>query len=231
MSTDSPSPDDNGALDRFLAATREFARLFSRGSHDVLRGVTDGKAIGTYIERQFQQHLIERGIIQTLGNAAKGIDLPALDTDIKVTSSRQPQSSSPFTSFKQKIEGLGYNLILFVYDKRDTATSCSLSFTAVRYIAKERTADYQTTRGIRDLIASHGNEEDLFAFLIERMIPVDEVTLLEYARRLLAQPPAQGYLTISNALQWRLQYQRVISEDLDGIIALDPGDEVGAHGD
>jgi hypothetical protein len=28
---------------------------------------------------------------------------------------------------------------------------------------------------------------------------------------ILKNPPKQGYLTISNALQWRLQYQRVVS--------------------
>jgi hypothetical protein len=61
------------------------------------------------------------------------------------------------------------------------------------------------------------------------MIPVDEVTLLEYAKSLLAQPPRQGYLTISNALQWRLQYQRVLTEHVEDIIILDPDSEVEGH--
>jgi len=39
--------------------------------------------------------------------------------DIKVTSIRQPQSSCPFKSARQKIYGLGYSLIVFVYDKKD----------------------------------------------------------------------------------------------------------------
>ncbi len=35
----------------------------------------------------------------------------------------------------------------------------------------------------------------------------------------MANPPNIGYLTISNALQWRLQYRRVIEEagKVDGI--------------
>lgn len=33
-------------------------------------------------------------------------------------------------------------------------------------------------------------------------------------------PPEQGYLTISNALQWRLQYARVIAlnNQVDGVV-------------
>ncbi len=148
MSTGPPLPHNQDNLAKFFETTRDFARAFSARSHNVLWGVTDGKAIGTYIEHQFQSHLIGQGIVQTLGNSAKGIDLPALDADIKVTSIRQPQSSSPFQSYKQKIEGLGYNLVLFVYDKQDTATDCFLSFQAVRYIPKERTADYHRTYAV-----------------------------------------------------------------------------------
>ncbi len=37
---------------------------------------------------------------------------------------------------------------------------------------------------------------------------------------LLKKPLGTGYLTISNALQWRLQYSRVIAKagEIDGII-------------
>ncbi len=211
-------------LTSFFEATKEFAREFSASSHNQLRGVTDGKAVGTYIEHRFRDYLASKGIIrlEDFGSSAKGIDLPSLDADIKVTSIRQPQSSSPFKSFKQKIEGLGYNLILFVYEKTDTDTECFLPLRAVRFIRKERTADFQTTKGIRDIITRGGDEEDIFAFLVERMIPVDEITLAQYAKTLLENPPVQGYLTISNALQWRLQYKKVITRTLDGVVNLDP---------
>lgn len=123
----------------------------------------------------------------------------------------------------KKIEGLGYNLMLFVYEKNDTDTQCLLPFVAVRFIPKELTADYQTTKGIRDIIERGGNQDDIFAFLVERMIPVDEITLSQYAQELLQNKPRQGYLTISNALQWRLQYKRVITETLEGIVTPYPG--------
>jgi|GEM_PF-1370219 len=210
-------------LDRLFDSSRQFARSFSERPHNDLRGVTDGKAVGTYVEHEFQQFLIDNKVVepQDIGSSAKGIDLPKLSIDIKVTSIRQPQSSSPFKSFKQKIEGLGYNLILFVYEKTDTATECYIKLLAVRFIPAHRTADYQTTKGILGLIERGGNAEDIFAFLVERMIPVDEDSLMQYAEWLLAHPPTLGYLTISNALQWRLQYRRVITSDLKDVVNLD----------
>jgi hypothetical protein len=42
---------------------------------------------------------------------------------------------------------------------------------------------------------------------------------VQIAGEIIANPPHVGYLTISNALQWRLQYQRVIEQagKVDGI--------------
>lgn len=97
-----------------------------------------------------------------------------------------------------------------------------LPLRAVRFVAKERTADYQTTKGILDILARAGDADDVFAFLMERMIPVDEITLAQYAVTLVNKPPLQGYLTISNALQWRLQYRKVITQALAGVVNLDP---------
>lgn len=201
-----------------IAQAAKFAAEFSSVDHRSLRGATDGKAVGTYIERKFKEDLARLGIIEALeGNAAEGIDLPSFDIDIKVTSYRQPQSSSPFGSFKQKVKGLGYNLILFVYDKRDEEEH-NINFIAVRFIPSGLTADFQTTRGLRRLIlAEDGNADDVFAFLVERNIPADEASLYEFAEALIDSPPAQGYLTISNALQWRLQYGRIVAGKIDGV--------------
>lgn len=210
----------NQTTEALIKAAAEFAGEFSSIPHPKLLGVTDGKAVGTYIETEFKLALHGRGIIDPdEGNAAKGIDLPTFGIDIKVTSERQPQSSSPFVSFKQKIEGLGYDLLLFVYRKLDQAGECSVEFEAVRFIPKEVTADFQTTRGLRRLILEEdGNVDDVFAFLVERKIPADEASVYAYARDLLRNPPVQGYLTISNALQWRLQYARVVAGGVAAVI-------------
>jgi hypothetical protein len=34
---------------------------------------------------------------------------------------------------------------------------------------------------------------------------------MQMAEQILANPPKIGYLTISNALQWRLQYSRIVT--------------------
>ena len=157
----------------------------------------------------------------TVGSSANGLDLPSVNTDIKVTSIKQPQSSCPFKDSKQKIYGLGYNLIVFVYKKTDDAQSKKgcLDFVSCSFIESSRTADYQTTTGILNIIANNGNVDDIFAFLIDHKIPSDEVTLMNMAKDIFNNPPKVGYLTISNALQWRLQYSRIVglSEDIDGI--------------
>ena len=151
----------------------------------------------------------------TTGSSALGLDLPSVNTDIKVTSIVRPQSSCPYKDSKQKIYGLGYNLIVFVYQKEDDdkKKKGKLDFLSCTFINKERTADYQTTTGLRSIIANNANVDDVFAFLAERNIPGDEVTLLNMAEDILKNPPEIGYLTISNALQWRLQYGRIVNLD------------------
>lgn len=78
------------------------------------------------------------------------------------------------------------------------------------------------TRGLLDLLEHGANEDDLTAFLADRMLPVDDIERQRIAKELLQKPPQLGYLTISNALQWRLQYSRVIQQagTVDGVIRI-----------
>jgi hypothetical protein len=156
------------------------------------------------------------------GNSAKGIDLPAIDVDLKVTSIKQPQSSCPFRTARQKIYGLGYHLLVFVYNKQDDAKTqtAMLSILHTIFVEKGRTADYQMTTGLRQILQNNGNEDDLVAFMRDKLLPVDEIEANRLAQELLKKKPEVGYLTISNAIQWRLQYRRVIGEagKIGGII-------------
>lgn len=191
-----------------------FCELYSGVYRAELYGVTDGKALGTFVEHLFKEYLSKKYILE-IGNSASGLDLPSVNTDIKVTSIKQPQSSCPFKDSKQKIFGLGYNLIVFVYKKYDDDKTHKgmLDFVACSFIDKSRTGDYQTTSGLHKIIDNNGNSDDIFAFLIERHIPTDETTLYQIAEEILKNPPSIGYLTISNALQWRLQYGRIVALD------------------
>jgi len=133
-------------------------------------------------------------------------------TDIKVTSIKQPQSSCPFKDAKQKIFGLGYNLLVFVYEKTDAPErgTAILDFLSCSFLEKGRTADYTTTYRIREMIKDGAIKEDIIAYLNDKNIPADDITLSQIADKIISKVPEQGYLTISNALQWRLQYARVV---------------------
>ncbi len=200
-------------IEDLCAEAAKFAEIESLYDEPALYGVTDGKAVGTYLEHKFTDYLAENYSSQQ-GNSASGLDLPALEVDIKVTSIKQPQSSCPFRSANQKIFGLGYHLLIFVYDKYDDSENRTgrLDMQHTIFIDRSRTADFQTTRGIIDILNREGNKDDVIAFIMERNLPVDEIGANQLAERILKSPPNQGYLTISNALQWRLQYSRVIQQ-------------------
>jgi hypothetical protein len=200
-------------FDLLKSEAQAFAKRESTHREKSLFGVTDGKAVGTYLEHKFQEALHARFDYER-GNSAKGIDFPKLGVDIKVTSIRQPQSSCPFKSAKQKIYGLGYSLLVFVYDKRDDrqSKSTTLNIKHVIFVEDGRTADFQTTSGVLKILDNAGNADDLVAFMMERFLPVDEIQAETLAKEILNKRPAVGYLTMSNALQWRLQYTRVIEQ-------------------
>ncbi len=204
----------------------EEAQLFcveqSKFQHKELYGVTDGKAVGTLIEQKFQKHLHDKYLL-VVGSSAKGIDLPSdnILTDIKVTSIKQPQSSCPFRDAKQKIFGLGYNLLVFVYDKTDNPASQTavLNFVSCSFVSKERTADFTTTSILNEMKQVGANCDDIVSFLEGIKLPADEITLKQIAEIILATEIPVGYLTISNALQWRLQYTRIVNltNDVKGV--------------
>ena len=208
-------------INDLIISAKQFCEIESRKNHVELIGVTDGKAVGTYVEHKFEYYLQSRYEIE-VGSSAKGIDLPGanIQTDIKVTSYTQPQSSCPYENARQKIFGLGYNLLVFVYNKQDTYNSCTLYFTHCAFIDKNRTADYTITKRLREMVYDGANKEDIIGFLQDKNVPGDEIVYNNLADEILCYPPVQGYLTISNALQWRLQYSRVISLDnsVDGVV-------------
>lgn len=190
-----------------------FSKLESEHDEASIFGSTDGKAVGTYLEHKFKSFLKEKYIFDG-GNSASGIDLPELKVDIKTTSIMQPQSSCPFKSARQKIYGLGYNLLVFVYKKEDnqeTKTS-RLYILHTIFVEKDRTADFQLTTSINKILENKANADDIIALFQDKNLPVDEITALSLANEILSNPPKIGYLTISNALQWRLQYSRIIEE-------------------
>jgi hypothetical protein len=210
------------SLSELKSSARGFVQALSTIPIPELYGITDGKAVGTYVELAFHKYLMEH-FSYTPGSSAKGIDFPELEVDLKVTSIRQPQSSCPFRAASQKVYGLGYHLLIFVYEKSDdpSARTTHLDFQHAIFISRERTGDYQTTYGLNEILRRDGNRDDIIAFLEERNLPLDEIGREVLTDQILREPPLIGYLTVSNALQWRLQYSRVVSmtgaSQVDGV--------------
>lgn len=210
-----------------LSTLKKEAKAFSlqESNHDepAIYGTTDGKAIGTYLEHKFQDYLSKK-YDYIKGSSAKGIDLPDLKIDIKVTSIKQPQSSCPYKSARQKIYGLGYSLLVFVYDKSDNQQSKTgrLNILHTIFVNDDRTADFQLTSQIEQILQNKGNKDDLIALMLDKNLPVDEIEVNNLAEEILKKKPKLGYLTISNALQWRLQYSRVIEKagSISGVIRI-----------
>ena len=183
-------------IDTLIQQAAIFAEIENSYDEPSLYGVTDGKRIGTYIEHKFKLYLSAQYIYEE-GNSASGIDFPGLGIDLKVTSITQPQSSSPFKSTRQQIYGLGYHLLIFVYEKFDDhhRQTAWLYVKQAYFIPKEHTADYQTTRRIIEIVTRDGNDDDLVAFLQDHYLIVEDIAAREIANEILRNPPPLGYIT------------------------------------
>jgi hypothetical protein len=115
-------------------------------------------------------------------------------------------------------------VLLFVYRKTDDRSRRTARLTILHtiFIEERRTADYQMTTKIREVIVNDGNEDDIAGLLLDRNLLVDDTEAHAIAREILSHAPEVGYLTISNAYQWRLQYGRVITQagQIEGITRL-----------
>jgi hypothetical protein len=134
--------------------------------------------------------------------------------------SRPVRSRAP----AKKIYGPGYSLLVFVYDKKDDPQTQTglLEIQHTIFVQKERTADHQMTVALRRMIENRANRDDILAYFEDRALFLDEEEAIKLADEVLNNPPAVGYLTISNALQWRLQCSRVIAQagKVDGVLRL-----------
>ena len=64
-------------LQALKTKAKQFAHEFSQTPQKELFGVSDGKAIGTFVEQAFAEYLASTYKFER-GNAAKGIDFPSL---------------------------------------------------------------------------------------------------------------------------------------------------------
>jgi len=182
-------------------------------SEKSLFGITDGKAVGTYLEHKFKSYLKAKYNFEE-GNSANGIDFPGLQVDMNLFNIDQPYSSHPFKSVWQKIYGVGHSLLWFVYEKNDDSKSkiATLNILYTFFINSNRTADYRTTKGLLSILENDGNKDDLMAFIFDKYFLVDEIEVSKLADEVLSNPPELGYVGISNALYWQMQYSKALEQ-------------------
>jgi hypothetical protein len=113
---------------------------------------------------------------------------------------------------------------VFVYEKRDDSrtNTAVLNILHTVFVESHRTADFTMTKLILNHLKAGCNVEELVGLMHDKNLPIDDIEATAIAEELLKKPCEQGYLTISNALQWRLQYARAIEEagSIDGILKL-----------
>ncbi|MCC6298050.1 MAG: restriction endonuclease [Anaerolineales bacterium] len=200
-------------LETLKREAQDFSKAEARHKEKSLFGVTDGKAVGTYLEHKFKARLRNKYILIE-GNSPDDIDFPSLHVDLEVTAIAHLHSSFPFKSARQKVYGLGHSLLVFVYKKNDDRRSktSSVHIPHVLFLDPDRTADFYTTKGITDILNNEGNKEDVMAFIFDSRILFDYDEAEQLASEILSTPPKLGFTLAANDLRRRLKYFGALDE-------------------
>ncbi len=141
--------------------------------------VTDGKSIGTFIEKLLTILLsIEKGCVFT-GSAAKGVDLPELNLGIKATSDRQPQSSEAFKNAYERIFGIDNALLVFIYNGTAYANDVEENLRCIQHylLSETNVADKGLCAFARDARELYGGNiigDDLLKSVLRLLVVSDK---------------------------------------------------------
>lgn len=164
------------------------------------------KLTGTTIEEQLHTMLEER-CDHIRGNAAKGLDLPTISYDIKVTHINKPQSSAAYSSAAEKVYGLGYGILLLTYELK----AGKLHFLDPVLIRRGETADFRMTRELRAMHVAHVPQAVYTAYLRGSGLAFQGGELEALGKRLRGEKPPLGQLGLTYTPQWRVRYGRVLA--------------------
>ncbi|PSQ58470.1 MAG: hypothetical protein BRD23_06785 [Halobacteriales archaeon SW_9_67_25] len=209
--------DDSSELNlrNYLDSVAEFcAEMESRTVPEDKSGTS--KQIGTYFEKELRDWFEEKHGLVSEGSVAEDIDLPAFNLDVKTTSNRQPQSSSTFDDPGERIVGVDYNILLFVYDKQSVDGGNKFEIKTCAYIPKERASDYRKSDDAVKLVADYGEGKLSESELREQLENLTGVGAIsdEKFNEIKENPPEKGAITITPALQWRFNYNKMVKEDV-----------------
>lgn len=111
-----------------------------------LPGRTDGKSLGTCIEKLLKAELSRKLGMSLHGSAASGVDIIELSLNTKATSDKQPQSSEPFDSPYERVLGAKFDIFVCVYNGIEFLQSqknAPIQITAAMYYNRTEVADQQ----------------------------------------------------------------------------------------
>jgi hypothetical protein len=141
--------------------------------------ISDGKSIGTFIEKLLTVLFsIKKGCVFT-GSAAKGVDLPELNLGIKATSDRQPQSSEAFKNAYERIFGIENALLVFIYNGTAYLSEGEANLRCVQHylLSETNVADKglcTSAREVRDLYREKIISTDLLKSVLRLLVISDK---------------------------------------------------------
>lgn len=209
--------DDSSELDlrNYIDSVAEFCvEMESRTVPEDKSGTS--KQIGTYFEKELRDWFENKHGLVSEGSVAEDIDLPAFNLDVKTTSNRQPQSSSTFDDPGERIVGVDYNILLFVYDKQSVDGGNKFEIKTCAYIPKERASDYRKSDDAVKLVADYREGKLSESELREQLEDLTGVGAISDKKfeEIKNDPPEKGAITITPALQWRFNYNKMVKEDV-----------------
>jgi hypothetical protein len=164
---------------------------------------TDGKSLGTYIEKLLKAEIARTLRVSITGSSALGVDIPELGVNTKATSDRQPQSSEPFSSAYERVLGARFDILVCIYNGEDfwSSRSAHLQIVSAHYLKKTEVADRELCQTAKMLqrLSIVRNDEDL----AKRALQV-----IAYAKKGGGGPKATAYRALKRTLA---------SEDADQI--------------
>lgn len=206
-------PDYNSMLSKFC----EFVNNKDIPEEDT----TTSKKIGTYFENELRDWMESQRGIESDGSIAEDEDIPELNLDVKATSESQPQSSIPMKYPLERITGMQYDVLVFIYKKDRSVYGNKIDVVNCSYIPKERTGDHRKSEKARELIHKYKNEDisrDILKSRIEELTGLShfegiELVTEEQLDDMIQNPPKKGAMTVSAAAQWRPSYNQMTKSD------------------
>ncbi|XHR27377.1 MAG: hypothetical protein ACFUZC_15690 [Chthoniobacteraceae bacterium] len=205
--------------DQLKTEAAAFAQAHTRHSEPALVGL-DFPVVEAYYLLRFKRELARRYELPE-DPEEDGIAFPDIKVDVKFVNDRLNDSFCPMISRLQKVKGLGYDVLLFVYHQESdfAAGTVWLEIRRAIWVENYRTADWYATTSLLDCLAKKPLMEDLLSLFDDFPFMLHPGEAWKLAEDSLKKPPQQGYAAIGRASLWHIRWGRVISEagKVDGI--------------